>query len=50
MDKVSVNTEERKVLGKKVKSLRKEGKIPANIFGKDFKSKSLQLEEAEPVL
>jgi len=47
MDKVSVNTEERKVLGKKVKSLRKEGKIPANIFGKDFKSKSLQLEEAD---
>jgi len=47
MEKISISTEERKILGKKVKNLRKEGKLPANVFGKDFKSKAIQLIEAE---
>jgi len=47
MEKINLSAEQRKILGKKVKSLRKEGKIPANIFGKDFKSKSLTVEEAD---
>lgn len=47
MKKINLSTEQRKVLGKKVKHLRKEGKVPANIFGKDFKSKSLTVEEVD---
>ena len=47
MSNISISTEERKILGKKVKSLRREGKLPANVFGKDFKSKSIQLVETE---
>lgn len=41
----------RKVLGKKVKNLRKEGIIPANIYGKDFKSLAIQVlyKDFEPV-
>lgn len=33
MDKLSLHAEERIILGKKVKLLRKEGKIPAHVFG-----------------
>ena len=47
MEKIIISTEERKILGKKVKNLRKEGKLPANVFGKDFKSKSIQVAEAD---
>lgn len=41
-DKVALSVEERKVLGKKVKQLRKEGKVPAIVYGQDF--------EATPVM
>lgn len=34
MDRLSLNAEERKVLGKKVKKLRREGKLPGHVFGK----------------
>lgn len=37
-----LKVEKRKVLGKKVKNLRKEGILPANIYGKDIKSASVQ--------
>ncbi len=47
MEKINLSTEQRKIVGKKVKRLRKEGKLPANIFGKDFKSKSIQVEEGD---
>lgn len=33
MDKLSLHADERTILGKKVKLLRKEGKIPAHVFG-----------------
>lgn len=33
MDRLSLNATERTLLGKKVKNLRKEGKIPAHVFG-----------------
>ena len=39
--------EKRKVLGKKVKKLRKEGILPANIYGKDIKSLAVQLPQKE---
>lgn len=47
MDKATILAEPRKILGKKVKKLRREGTVPANIFGKDFKSKSLQVDGKE---
>ena len=47
MEKISLSASVRTVLGKKVKKLRKEGKIPANLFGKDIKSKALDVEEKE---
>jgi large subunit ribosomal protein L25 len=37
-DKIALSVEERKVLGKKVKQLRKQGKIPAIVYGQDFES------------
>ena len=47
MEKIKINVEPRKIIGKKVKSLRKEGLLPANIFGKDLKSKAIQVQEKE---
>ena len=35
--------EKRAVLGKKIKKLRKQGVLPANIYGKDIKSAAVQL-------
>lgn len=47
MKKVTLAVEKRKVLGKKVKKLRKEGLFPANIYGKGVKSEAVQLPEKE---
>lgn len=47
MKKVTLAVEKRKVLGKKVKKLRKEGLLPANVYGKDVKSEAVQLPEKE---
>lgn len=47
MDRTKISVEQRKITGKKVKQLRKEGIIPANIFGKDLKSISIQVELKE---
>ncbi|MFH1186657.1 MAG: 50S ribosomal protein L25 [Candidatus Levyibacteriota bacterium] len=38
-----LSVEKRKILGKKVKNLRREGILPANIYGKDIKSASVQV-------
>lgn len=38
-----LKVEKRKILGKKVKSLRRDGILPANIYGKDIKSASVQV-------
>ena len=43
MARAKLKLEERKVLGKKVKKLRREGVLPANVYGKDIKSKSAQV-------
>src|SRR4030066_672617 len=45
MSKLSISVEPRKILGKKVKTLRREGILPVNLFGKDIKSKTLQVQE-----
>lgn len=47
MPKLTITAESRKVLGKKVKKMRAEGVLPANLFGKDIKSHSLQLLEKD---
>lgn len=41
MDRLSLSAEERKILGKKVKKLRKDGKLPGHIFGKGVESESV---------
>lgn len=47
MTKISISVEPRKTLGKKVKKLRKEGLLPANLFGKGFKSLAVQMDQKE---
>lgn len=43
MKRFALSAEARKITGKKVKKLRREGFLPANVYGKDIKSQSLQL-------
>lgn len=43
MKRENLKVEKRKILGKKVKQLRREGILPANVYGKDFKSISVQV-------
>lgn len=47
MQKQSLKAEKRKVLGRKVKKLRREGILPANIYGKKIKSQAIQVPLAE---
>lgn len=47
MKRLKLTVEKRKVTGKKVKKLRREGILPANIYGKDIKSLSVQLPQKE---
>lgn len=43
MKRESLKVEKRDVLGKKVKKLRREGILPANVYGKEMKSASVQV-------
>jgi large subunit ribosomal protein L25 len=43
MEKTTLTAEKRTITGKKVKKLRKDGMVPANLFGKNVKSLSLQI-------
>ena len=47
MKRISLQVEKRKVLGKKVKKLRREGLMPANIYGRDIKSQAVELPQKE---
>lgn len=47
MKKYSLQVETRKVFGKKVKKLRKEGILPGNIYGKAIKSQAIQMPTKE---
>lgn len=38
-----LKVEKRTILGKKIKKLRKEGILPANVYGKDIKSEAVQV-------
>jgi len=42
-DKVSLKAELRTIFGKKLNKVRKQGLVPGNIFGPDFKSKSISI-------
>ena len=45
--KHTLKVEPRKITGRKIKSLRTQGFIPANVFGKDLKSLSLQIKTVD---
>lgn len=47
MDKHVLKAERRRLVGRKVKTLRREGILPANIFGKKIKSTSIQVNTDE---
>ncbi|HWA52286.1 MAG TPA: 50S ribosomal protein L25 [Patescibacteria group bacterium] len=47
MTKISLSATKRKELGRKARNLRKSGKVPANIYGKDVKSVSITVDEKE---
>lgn len=47
MDKQILKAEKRKIVGRKVKILRKEGILPANVYGKKVKSESVQVKLSE---
>lgn len=46
-DKIQLIVQKRNVFGKKLKGLRKQGKLPANIFGEDIKSQAVVLSVKE---
>lgn len=45
--RMSLSAEKRTVVGKKVKKLRLEGKVPANVFGKNVKSLAISVKRTE---
>jgi large subunit ribosomal protein L25 len=47
MDKHTIKASKRKVLGRKVKSLRRKGVLPANVYGKGVKSLAVEVDLVE---
>lgn len=47
MDKLTLKADSRKILGRKIKSLRKKGLLPANIYGKKVKSLAIQVNQKD---
>jgi large subunit ribosomal protein L25 len=47
MDKKILKAEERKISGRKVKTVRAQGLLPGNVYGKKIKSKSVQVNKKE---
>ena len=45
MKRQKLTAEERKIIGKKVRKLRKEGLLPANVYGKKIQSFSIQVNQ-----
>lgn len=43
MDKLSLHAEERQILGKKVKKLRRDGKLPGHVFGKGVEGEAVSV-------
>lgn len=47
MNKITLKIEKRKLTGRKVKRLRLEGIVPANVYGKKVKSEAVQVDSKE---
>lgn len=47
MDRLSLHADERTILGKKVKHLRKNGKLPAHVFGKNLDTEAVSVEKSD---
>lgn len=47
MKRPTLKVEKRKILGRKVKKLREEGILPANIYGKKVKSQAIEIDRSE---
>lgn len=47
MDKTVLKAEKRELMGRKVKALRRQGLIPANVYGKKVESTALQVAERD---
>lgn len=47
MEKITLQAEERKVLGKKVKQLRRIGQLPAHVFGKEVEGENVLIATAD---
>jgi len=47
MNTINLSAEERKVFGKRLKALRREGKLPGNVFGKNIKSQAVSINTDE---
>lgn len=47
MDKITLSAQKRTVVGRKIKKLRKEGILPANIYGKKVSSVSISLSQSD---
>src|SRR3989344_6864041 len=47
MDRIALKAEERTVLGKKVKQLRRDGVLPAHVFGKQVETKHVSVKVNE---
>lgn len=47
MESLKLEAQERKIFGKKIKKLRQEGLIPANVFGRDIKSLGIQVKGSD---
>ncbi|MEK7188742.1 MAG: 50S ribosomal protein L25 [Patescibacteria group bacterium] len=45
MDKLTLKADSRQILGRKIKSLRKNGILPANIYGRKVKSLAIQVNQ-----
>lgn len=43
-DKLDLEVDKREVFGKKIKKLRREGNLPANVYGEDFKSQAVTVD------
>ncbi len=47
MQEIKLKAKKREIVGKKVKNLRSQGQVPANIYGKKIKSQAVALDEKE---
>ena len=47
MAKIQLKAEERKIVGRKVKTLRQKGILPANVYGRDVKSVAIEISTKE---